>query len=649
MHNLLSSHPDLKRTGGKDDADKRFRIHRFLVEAGFYEAALAELDSILSDMPEQKDKVEKYRDSLRKLLTGQLLDLIELAQKIGRHQWAQGRLANFPQQDLDEKQLVRLRALQTSYETSSKNLGQARRFLESLPNTLAESTGPRQLLMEAASVISAELNADTINRLETFVSYAQQADYAKQRNQTPANTPDQLLSLAITGWLLGNTGAETKVETAVRLWQARQFFLNYQRSNDVRDRQRLLGAYQRGPAVAFDELDQIVRTLPPTDPYEWSGANGNGLLLGGVPFSGNSFALALYTAYKSAPAAPLELQANLPWSIRKGASYLLQLPPEYHPGRSYPVLIVLHEAGEKPDDMLRRWSPLASQHGYFLAAPEWDNGSGRGYRYTQDEHRAVVEVLRDLRQHFQVDSDRVFLSGLGEGGNMAFDVGLAHPDLFAGLIPIGGRPQYFAKAYWPNAQYLPFYVLDGDLDGPGAKDNRHQFQQWVPRGYPALFIQYKGRGSEWFPGELPYLFDWMSRKKRSPGYPELGKHALGSFSEDFQCMRASDNYFYWLTGEELNDRYTNDSRSWRNSTGAATLQARLKDNEVHVIARGFKRVVVWLGQGMLDYEKPIKIVLNQQVTWPARKITPNLETLLEDFYLRGDRQRHFFAKIEIPL
>ena len=152
MHNLLSSHPDLKRTGGKDDADKRFRIHRFLVEAGFYEAALAELDSILSDMPEQKDKVEKYRDSLRKLLTGQLLDLIELAQKIGRHQWAQGRLANFPQQDLDEKQLVRLRALQTSYETSSKNLGQARRFLESLPNTLAESTGPRQLLILAAAL-----------------------------------------------------------------------------------------------------------------------------------------------------------------------------------------------------------------------------------------------------------------------------------------------------------------------------------------------------------------------------------------------------------------------------------------------------------------------------------------------------------------
>ena len=235
------------------------------------------------------------------------------------------------------------------------------------------------------------------------------------------------------------------------------------------------------------------------------------------------------------------------------------------------------------------------------------------------------------------------------GGAVDFPV-QEHQELLAASLEQENKIAIaIAKAYWPNAQYLPFYVLDGDLDGPGAKDNRHQFQQWVPRGYPALFIQYKGRGSEWFPAELPYIFDWMSRKKRAPGYPELGRHALGSSSEDFQSMRASDNYFYWLTGEEIHDRYTNDSRSWRNSTGAATLQARLKDNEVHVIARGFKRVIVWLGQGMLDYEKPIKIVLNQQVTWPARKITPNLETLLEDFYLRGDRQRHFFAKIEIPL
>ena len=82
--------------------------------------------------------------------------------------------------------------------------------------------------------------------------------------------------------------------------------------------------------------------------------------------------------------------------------------------------------------------------------------------------------------------------------------------------------------------------------------------------------------------------------------------------------------------------------------GAATLQARIKDNDIQIYARGFKRVTIWLGQGMLDFEKPTRIMLNQ-MNCGSRKIMPNLETLLEDFYLRGDRQRHFFAKMEIPL
>src|SRR5438132_979542 len=83
IRGLLTVHPNMKLKGDKDDATRRFVLYRFLAEAGFYEAALAELDSILNDMPDQKDKVEKYRAGLKKQLTGQLLDLVELAQKVG--------------------------------------------------------------------------------------------------------------------------------------------------------------------------------------------------------------------------------------------------------------------------------------------------------------------------------------------------------------------------------------------------------------------------------------------------------------------------------------------------------------------------------------------------------------------------------------
>src|SRR2546430_14318969 len=33
--------------------------------------------------------------------------------------------------------------------------------------------------------------------------------------------------------------------------------------------------------------------------------------------------------------------------------------------------------------------------------------------------------------------------------------------------------------------------------------------------YTTLFRSYKGRGAEWFPGEVPMIFEWMRVKRRA--------------------------------------------------------------------------------------------------------------------------------------
>ncbi len=647
VRTLLTLHPDLKMKGGNDDAAKRFRIFRFFVQARWYDKAFAELESIASDLPEEKDKVESARTELKKLVTAEYVDLVERAHAVGRHQWARNRLANMPQQGVEEKLLARVRTLQATYDTITKNLRLAHHFLEDLPPRVTDGS-QRLVFAEAAAAIATELSEDTVHRLETFVNLAQQAERDKERNRTPDHTPAQLLALAVSGWLMGDTSAEAKVDMGMRLWRARRLVLEYQRCHDPVARQRMLAAYQKSDPLVFDELAQVIRFLPPPEPFELLLAGNEPWVAGTLPFAGAALSWALLTAYQSLPGSRFEFQANLPWSYRKGATYTVQLPPEYHQGRSYPVLFVLHEGGEKPEDMLKRWSALAAQHGYLLVAPEWDRGSNGTYAYSAAEHSAVVDVLRDLRRRFQIDSDRVFVSGLGQGGNMAFDVGLAHPDLFAGVLPVGGRPRYFAHPYWPNAQYLPFYVVEGDMSD-STKDNRAAFEHWVQRGYPALYVQYKGRGLEWFPAELPFMFDWMNRKKRAAAFPYLGR-AGGVFGDEFQSMRATDNHFYWLSAEEINDRQANDRRTWRARVVPASFQAQIgTGNQINVNAHGFKRITIWLGQGMIDYEKPVTVHVNLRVGWSNRKVTPSLGTLLEDFYLRGDRQRLFWAKLEFNL
>src|SRR5262249_9826307 len=160
--------------------------------------------------------------------------------------------------------------------------------------------------------------------------------------------------------------------------------------------------------------------------------------------------------------------------------------------------------------------------GYVLVAPEWARGLSAAYGYSAAEHAAVLEVLRDLRRRFQVDSDRVFLFGHGEGGNMAYDVGLSHPDLFAGVVPMSAKPPFFAsRFYWANAQYLGVYAIGGE-HCESYKDTRELFEKWVTPGYPVVYTVYRGRGEEWYGAELPRALDWMDHKTRANPVQEVG-------------------------------------------------------------------------------------------------------------------------------
>ena len=89
----------------------------------------------------------------------------------------------------------------------------------------------------------------------------------------------------------------------------------------------------------------------------------------------------------------------------------------------------------------------------------------------------------------------------GKASRRTVPKGVSPPTFTSNQVPIAASPLQFAVRYARNAQYLPFYVVIGDHAGDYAKQDRLQFDQWIPKGYPALLVQYKGRGLEWFDGD----------------------------------------------------------------------------------------------------------------------------------------------------
>jgi pimeloyl-ACP methyl ester carboxylesterase len=612
VRSLLIRHPSIEQKPGQaPDPAKRLKIFRFLLQAGFLEEAERELDGILRDLPDEKEKVEAGRQAIRAARVDLDSDDLALAVRVGQSGRARQLLTRFAWDDAGKFQKEDALKFRTRYEAADESVTAARGFLKDLPALLPPGEYQTAFAAAAGSIL-AELNVDNVDRLETFLKLTRQAERDRQAKKTPAQTPADLLALAVTGWYMGDAIADANADTGFRVWQSRQFVLEYLRTPGPVARQKLLDAYEKGSPLAYDELAQLIGRLPPPEPEE--------------KLEGE-----------------LELQTPAPGGRRKAITYHLRLPPEYTHGRSYPVLFVLHMMGEKPTEALARWSEEARRHGYILAAPEW--GDRVHYAYTAEEQAAVFDTLRDLRRRFNVDSDRVFLTGVGDGGALAFDAGLSHPDQFAGVVPVNASPHWFPKAYQSYGFQLPFYVVTGDLAGEAATGIRKQFEAWAVGGYPAVYAEYKGRGAEFFEAETPSIFDWMDRKvgvhKRANPLPATGL---------FAAMRPTDNRFYWLGVDEISDKSVNDASHWKSTVPAATVKGRIDEGtQIRLTVDRFRKVSVFFTPDMIDYKKPVTITVNGKTKWKEKLVTPSLKTLLEELYESGDRQRLILARIDLVL
>lgn len=339
--------------------------------------------------------------------------------------------------------------------------------------------------------------------------------------------------------------------------------------------------------------------------------------------------------------------------------YWVQTPPEYDPYRRYPCIVTLNGGGTTPLKQLEWWagsySPQArmrfgqaTRHGYIVIAPEWRREHQGQYEFSAREHAAVLLPLRDACKRFSIDADRVFLTGHSMGGTAAWDVGLSHPDLWAGVMPIvatavprSDKSSYqYITQYWENGKYLPMYFVCGEKDR-GKWDSASDWDKYLTKlGYDATVVEYLGRGHEDFSDEIQNLFTWM------------GLHKRNFFPKEFrvQSLRPWDNFFWWVETAEPLEVSTILPAEWgefanpaKTPRAAETKASPIAPNGVRVASGSCGKVRVWLSPEIVVFNNTLKVVINDK---PQKNVQPRIETLLEDVRTRGDRQHPFWAKVE---
>ncbi|MEC4673053.1 MAG: hypothetical protein VST68_02575, partial [Nitrospirota bacterium] len=200
-------------------------------------------------------------------------------------------------------------------------------------------------------------------------------------------------------------------------------------------------------------------------------------------------------------------------------SYGLFVPKAYKTDSAFPLIICLHGAGFTGDAYLDRWAPRLGKD-YILACPTVSMGAW----WTRLGEDLVLATIRAVQDRYHIDSDRIYLTGMSNGGIGAWIIGMHHAHRFAGIAPMASGIDDVMYPFLKNLRQTPLYIIHGGQDQiMPVWLSRNVTQELAQLGIAFVYREHEWThphaGGHFFPRqELPALVEWFGKQRRNP-YP----------------------------------------------------------------------------------------------------------------------------------
>ena len=287
---------------------------------------------------------------------------------------------------------------------------------------------------------------------------------------------------------------------------------------------------------------------------------------GVVVSSGASFGDA-YTRLRAGRTYP----ANVPRGVQKltrhtdagDFPYTVDVPPTYDPARKYQVRVQLHGGVMRPDPASRgdgSIGALAGVEQIYVLPQSW--AEAQWWAPPQGEN--LPAILDRVKRTYNVDENRVVMSGVSDGGTAAFYFAMRDTTPYASFLPLNGHILVLANrdlglrgALFPqNLINKPFFIVNGGKDRlyPAASVEP-LLTEFKTRGLELVYAPQPeaGHNTAWWP-EVKESFETFVRE-----HPRTPHPAHLTWQTDNTTMR---NRAHWLVidrlgnarpGEELPD------------------------------------------------------------------------------------------------
>lgn len=351
-----------------------------------------------------------------------------------------------------------------------------------------------------------------------------------------------------------------------------------------------------------------------------------------------------------------------------GRRVALRLPRDYDPERAWPLIYALHPSGGSGPGFSASVEQLLGRRieEFVVAAPSnyRQTGLDAPPPFTADH----LAILQAVRESVHVDASRQYALGYSLGGYASWAVACLHPDELAAAAPLASNycipptDDGLWRLMVPNFQHLPIVNVWGERDELGVNgiDGRllgtisalnRRLAKWI-RGLAPLLenveLPRAGHGDvQPPPDRLLRLLE--SRRNDHPAHVE---HSFRHLHQG----RA-----YWLEAEswsgprwdallpavELAAGENREQALGRVLGGLlGYLRGDVVGQTVTVETRHVGELTVWLGEGQIDWTKPVTLVRDGRKVFEGL-LQPDLRVCLEEAARRHDLQRLRWAGVRV--
>lgn len=340
---------------------------------------------------------------------------------------------------------------------------------------------------------------------------------------------------------------------------------------------------------------------------------------------------------------------------------LLFIPYNYSPEKKYPVRLLLHGdiSLTDPYNVFRFIDTSLTDYREVEQIRIYPSGYFAARWYYDLQYRNVLELIDSVKRIYNVDENRISLSGVSDGGTGTYAFANFNSTPYSSFLPYIGSAlglKYLGQhqGYLLNFSDKPFFIVNGRRDAtfpPELVEPYVSQLQRLNKNVSYFMLDTFGHTLRWMPLLRDTLEKFLAAHPRNP-FPD----SLTWQTEDLRYNRnhwvlinalgTTRHFEASLNDENLVFLRGNSETAYKRDSAYGLIRVKKTGNVVRVSTRDVKNYTLLFSPDHFDFSKEVEVYTNGLLSYRGM-LSKELETLMKWYAADRDRTMLFASELTI--